>query len=267
MASPDILHFHTGDSNGDYRILTHFYAMVYFTDPVVDNYFKRFVRDFIHYRDNIFCAAGKIVRMLQEEGRRRGFKVDEEGAGGYSAMHVRRGDLQYKEVVIPAEEWYENTAQLWLPKKIIYIATDERNKTFFDPIAQHYDLRFLGDYYDAAELGKLDPSFMGQVEVVVASRARLFVGTYRSTFSGYIMRLRGYYGMSKLSNYYSYIPRRLAMHKWAYPGIFYFMREFPIAWLGIDGDEYILGDLEPDGPSPFGPSANTTLLSEQLLPW
>lgn len=261
MADADILHFHTGD-NEEYRILNHFYAVVYFTNPKVDNFYKRFVRDFIHYHDHVFCAAGKIVKLLQEEGMQRGFNADEEGAGGYSALHIRRGDLQYKEVIIPAEEWYENTALLWQPKEILYIATDEKNKTFFDPIAKHHDLRFLGDYWKKAGLGNLDSNLMGMVEIIVCSRGRIFVGTWHSTFSAYITRLRGYYGVSKMSNYYSFRPRRLSMHKWAYPGGNYAAREFPIAWLGIDGDEFVLGDLEANSTSPIGPMTNITLLSD-----
>ncbi|KAL7551192.1 hypothetical protein ACHAWF_014388 [Thalassiosira exigua] len=264
MASADILHFHTSDNNA-YRMLNPFYTMVYFTDPVIDNYYKRFVRDFVHYQDNIFCAAGKIIRLLQNEGNERGFQVDDEGAGGYSALHVRRGDLQYKEVIISAEEWYENTAKLWQPKEILYIATDERHRTFFDPIAKHHDLRFLGDYSEKVGLDKLDSSLMGMIEIVIASRGRIFAGTWHSTFSGYITRLRGYYGVSKMSNYYSYTPRRFIMHNFLYPTGNYAAREFQISWLGIDGDEPILGDLEPTKPSPIGPAANISLIGEPLL--
>jgi len=261
MHEPDILHFQTS-SDDAYRILNHFYTVIYFTDPIVDNYYKRYVRDFIHYHQNIFCAAGKIVKALQVEGIQRGFKIENEGSGGFSAMHVRRGDLQYKEVKISAEEWYNNTAKLWHEKEILYIATDEKNRAFFNPIAQHHDLRFLGDYWEKAGLANLDPNFMGMVEIAVAARARIFVGTWHSTFSSYIMRMRGYYGMSKMSNYYSYRPRRFIMHKWVFPSGNYAAREFQSAWLGIDGDEYILGDLEPTVPSPIGALADTSLIGE-----
>lgn len=263
MAEPNILHFRTGDV-GDQRLLSHFYCTVYFTDPVVDNYMKRFVRDFVHYQDNIFCAAGKIVQQLQKEGMERGFKMDAEGAGGFSALHVRRGDLQFKEVKISGEEWFNNTAKLWQPKELLYIATDERDRSFFGPFAEHYDLRFLDDYFEKAGLTNLDPSLLGMVEIAVASRGRLFVGTWHSTFSGYIMRLRGYYGFSKVSNYYSYRPRRLAMHKWVYPEGNFEAREFPIAWLGIDGDNHVLRDLEPNSASPLGPIADISLLGKPI---
>ena len=262
MADAPVLHFRTGDSD-DYRILNHFYSTIYFTDPRVDNYYRRFIRDFIHYRDSIFCAAGKIIRLVQAEGKRRGFQVDEEGAGAYSALHVRRGDLQFKEAIVSAEEWSTYTAKLCHKNEIIYIATDETNKAFFSPIAKHHDLRFLSDYHKKAGLDKLDSKYLGMVESVVASRGRLFVGTWHSTFSGYIMRLRGYYGASKMSNYYSFRPRRFVMHKFTYPSGNYAAREFPSAWLGIDGDEAILQDLEDDAvKSPLGPAANLSLIGE-----
>ena len=110
-----LLHFKAGEKA--YRLLTHFYNYIHFTDPAIDNYYKRFVRDFLRYQDPIFCAAvshtnwkvgtykirsdhgpfgffllllqGKIVKALQLEGRDRGFTVDEEGGGGYSALHIR----------------------------------------------------------------------------------------------------------------------------------------------------------------------------------
>ena len=80
-----LLHFKTMDMS--YRILGHFYGYMMFTDTVTDNYYKRFVRDFLHYRDEVYCAAGKIVQSLQEEGTKRGFSLDAEGGGGFSSMH------------------------------------------------------------------------------------------------------------------------------------------------------------------------------------
>lgn len=123
---PLVLHFPAGER--EYRLLAHFYGSIYFTNPSIDHYYKRFVRDFLHYHDAIWCAAGKIVKALQVEASRRGFQPNDEGAGGYSALHVRRGDLQYKKVKIPAQEWYDNTKHVWLKNELLYVATDERNK-------------------------------------------------------------------------------------------------------------------------------------------
>lgn len=231
-----IIHFRASEKN--YRLLTHFYGMIHFTDPAIDHYYKRFVRDFLHYHDSIYCAAGKIVKAVQKEGMDRGFLVDSEGAGAYSAMHVRRGDLQYKKVKISAQEWYDNTKEVWRTNEILYIATDERDKSFFTDLAKHHDLRFLDDYWDFAGLGDLDPNYMGMIDTIVASRGRAFAGTWFSTFSGYIIRLRGYHGMTLMDAWYSFLPKKTAMHEWKIVDDFVYAYEWPDGWIDIDKDEW-----------------------------
>lgn len=235
MAAHKWIHFRASEK--EYRLLTHFYNIIHFSNPMYDNMYKRFVRDALHYHDSIYCAAGKIVKAVQAEGRARGFEPDENGAGGYSALHVRRGDLQYKRVKIPASEWYENTKEIWKPKEILYIATDERNKTFFDDILKHHDLRYLDDYWDMAGLADLDPNYMGMIDTVVASRGRAYAGTWFSTFSGYINRLRGYHGLSMMDSWYSFLPKKTAVHEWNLVDDFAYAYEWPDGWVGIDGDE------------------------------
>ena len=169
-----LIHFQGGEKT--HRLLNHFYSYLYFVDEKIDHYYKRFVRDFMHYGDNIFCTAGKIVSVLEEEAAKAGTS--------FSAMHVRRGDFQYKKVKITAEDWYENTKDLFTdPKEIIYIATDEKDHTFFEPLAKHYNLRFLDDFKQVAKLGDVDPNLFGMIDTVIASRGRLFVGTWYSTFT------------------------------------------------------------------------------------
>ncbi|KAL7570491.1 hypothetical protein ACA910_004272 [Epithemia clementina (nom. ined.)] len=228
------LHFPAGEKAN--RLLTHFYNMIYFADPAIANYMKRFVRDYLHYNDAIYCAAGKIVKAVQAEGMDRGFSLDEEKGGAYSAMHIRRGDLQYKKVKIPAREWYDNTKEVWLDKEILYIATDERNKTFFDDLARYYDLRFLDDYWELAGLSELDPNYMGMIDTIVASRGRAFAGTWFSTFSGYINRLRGYHGMSMMGSWYSFLPKKTGVHEWPIVTHYAYAFEWPDGWVGIDAD-------------------------------
>jgi GDP-fucose protein O-fucosyltransferase len=236
-----LIHFRASEKQ--YRLLAHYYGMLYFTDPAIDHYYKRFVRDFLHYNDSIYCAAGKIVKALQAEGEKRGFKVDDEGGGGYSAMHVRRGDLQYKKVKITAEEWYANTKEVWKPGEILYIATDERKKEFFDPIKERHDLRFLDDYMELAGLNDLDPNYMGMIDTIVASRGRAFAGTWFSTFSGYINRLRGYHGMTMRDSWYSFLDRKEALHKWEEVDRFAYAFEWPDCWVGIDADVWPARDI------------------------
>lgn len=232
---PTLIHFRGKER--EYRLRAHFYGFVVFTDSRLDNYFKRLVRDVLHYNDEIFCAAGKIVKALQAEGRQRGFEPDKTGAGGYGAMHVRTGkDFGHKKVQFSANEWYENTFEIWKPNEILYISTDQKNQTFFNDLAVHHDIRFLEDYWEIAGLGKIDPNYMSMIDAIVAARSRAFAGTWFSTFSGYIVRMRGYYGMPMENTWYSWLDRKDAMHKWQTPTIFQYGNEWPDAWIGIDAD-------------------------------
>ena len=155
---------------------------------------------------------------------------------------IYRGEFQYKKVKIPAEEWYENTKELWKPNEIIFIATDERNKTFFDPIAKHHDVRFLDDYFELANLGNLDPNYFGMIDTIVSSRARAFAGTWFSTFTGYINRMRGYHGMTMMKSWYSFLDRKEAVHTWENMDHFAYAYEWPDGWIGIDADVKPLKD-------------------------
>mmetsp|Transcript_12316 Transcript_12316/g.17538 ORF Transcript_12316/g.17538 Transcript_12316/m.17538 type:complete len:406 (+) Transcript_12316:581-1798(+) len=233
----DLIYFDT--SMKEYRLLAHFYGYLLFTNPEFENFFKRFVRDYLHYHDAIYCAAGKIVLAIQDEGRKKGFYTDDEGGGGYSALHVRRGDLQYKKVKIDAEEWRDNLKDTWVDNEILYIATDERNKTFFDPLKMNgsHELRFLDDYMDIAGLKNIDPNYFGMLDTIVASRGRVFGGTYFSTFSGFIARMRGYHGMSVNSTYYGYLPNKFSTRDWDPRWSNRFAREWPSGWMGIDGND------------------------------
>lgn len=91
MHDAPLIHFrsHTKDA----RLLVHFYTFIHFTKPEIGNYYKRLIRDRVRYSDEIFCAAGKIVKSLTKES----FTTYSNGAGGdagYFSMHIRRGKLQ-----------------------------------------------------------------------------------------------------------------------------------------------------------------------------
>jgi hypothetical protein len=188
LASSRIVHFHAGEK--EHRLLNHFYTFLFFTDARVDHHYKRFVRDFLHYPDEVFCAAGRVIQSLEEESAKlSSSSLSLSGRPSYSSMHVRRGDFQYKKVKITAQDWYDNTRELFSDNELIFIATDETSKEFFKPLAEHYKLRFLSDYVESAGLDKLDPNLMGMIDSIIASRGRLFVGTWFSTFTGYIVSL------------------------------------------------------------------------------
>ena len=147
-----------------------------------------------------------------------------------------------------------NTRDLWRPRELLYVATDESDKRFFDPfVNNNHDVRFLDDYWDLAGLSSFRKEHLGMIDGMVASRGRVFVGTYCSTFSGYISRIRGYYGMSKYSTYYGWNPVKFAMQGSDFFANFNdFSREYPIGWVGIDGDERVLKDNENEKQNGIG---------------
>jgi len=61
----------------------------------------------------------------------------------------------------------------------------------------------LRDYLKAGGLGEVNPNWYGMIESIVCSRAKVFAGTYFSTFTGYIHRLRGYHGLGEDTYYHS----------------------------------------------------------------
>lgn len=83
---------------------------------------------------------------------------------------------------------------------LLYIATDERDKSFFDPFRKHYDIVFLDDFKHL--LTKVNTNYYGMLDQLVASKGRVFFGTWFSTLSGYVNRMRGYYiAKHKLDGY------------------------------------------------------------------
>lgn len=168
---------------------------------------------------------------------------------------------------ITADDWYKNTRGLFEKNEIVYIATDERDTSFFLPLAKHYKLRFLSNFIESAGLNELDPNIMGMVDTIIASRGRIFVGTWFSTckwkfpllcfivitynslillsVTGYINRMRGYYGMSGTTSFYSTPDRKLNTHKWQNHSKILTAREWPEAWIGIDGDAAVFEEQIP----------------------
>ena len=72
------LHFISDPSSG-LRLLEHFYTFLHFEDESMDRLYKRFVRDYVHYIDTIFCKAALIINKLNEESN-----------GSFSTFHIRR---------------------------------------------------------------------------------------------------------------------------------------------------------------------------------
>jgi hypothetical protein len=74
----------------------------------------------------------------------------------------------------------------------------------------------------------------GLIEQIVAAHGRTFTGTWFSTFSAYICRLRAYYGYPDDTCYYYAPPDKVhATQQWQMPSGAFYPREWPIAWHDI----------------------------------
>jgi len=195
-----------------HRMLTHFYTYLYWEDKHTEDVYKRIVRDRLHYHDDIFCGAGRMVKLIHHDSALLApyYPVQTAAAahpltsGGdtnrdatYFAFHIRRGDFQYKDTRLPAEQIWANTKHLLNSSisTLIYIATDEKNKSFFAPFMQPpYTVKFLNDYEHAlrgSDGSAANMNHVGMIEQVVCANAHTFVATPQSSFSGYITRMRG----------------------------------------------------------------------------
>ena len=87
---------------------------------------------------------------------------------------------------------------------MLYVSTEAENSTSsvngsrvgptffnFSFLATYYTLHRLIDWYEDLRADTED-SWLPLIEQLVCARARIFLGTRKSTFSGYIHRMRGY---------------------------------------------------------------------------
>jgi hypothetical protein len=224
-----VIHFISKPGLG-YRLLQHFYTFLHFDDVHVDRLVKRFVRDYVHYMDVIFCKAGYIINKLEEEAATL-------TVPGFSTFHTRRGELQYKEVKIPSAQILKNVGHHIPEGQLVYIATDERNKTFFEDFKTRLPrLRFMDDYFKDAGLDKINPNFLGMIDQVVAARGQYFIGTWFSTFTAYITRMRGYYGLHDHTVWYGDKKHMDRQQHHELPKFPFYMREWNVSWTHIEED-------------------------------
>lgn len=155
------------------RMLVHFYAFLFFEDWREDLWMKRFMRDHVRYIDEIQCAAARVVARVRQISKQNG------NQGEFDSYHVRRGDFQYKDTRIPAKEILSNTEDILEVNSTIFIATDERDKNFFAPFREKYNVLFLDDFMD--ELKGVNTNYYGMIDQLVASRGRNFFGCWHST--------------------------------------------------------------------------------------
>lgn len=227
------------------RFLVHFYAFLFIEDWRFSVWLNRFVRDHLRYVDEIQCAAARVVAKLHEYAH----DTQDNPTGSFDTMHVRRGDFIsfYKQTVQSGEQLYDNhVKQVIAENRTIYIATDEQDKKYFETLSKHNKLYYLEDFKDL--LNDLDPNYYGMLDQLIASTGDIFIGTFYSTFSGFINRLRGYrsqkaqlpgYELGKIQSYYTYGDQGLRgardmMLNYRSVRQSFWTNEFPVGWRDLD---------------------------------
>eukprot|EP00904_Undaria_pinnatifida_P005053 jgi/Undpi1/1678/HiC_scaffold_11.g05068.m1 len=217
-----IIHWRSHDA----RLLAPFYSIVLHTDEVADRYYKRLLRDMVHYPEEVYCKASQVVALLREE----------DPSGSFSSFHIRRNDFlgAYKAVNIPPADVAANSLGHLSENEVVYIATDETNLSMFDPFKDRLRIRFLSTYYERAGVSELNPNLLGMLEQVIASQGRTFMGCWFSTFTAYILRLRGHLQKPRTSNFSYYERKRTYHHTYHMPETPLWASEWPFGWEDID---------------------------------
>ncbi|MEM6730821.1 MAG: hypothetical protein AAF658_04655 [Myxococcota bacterium] len=190
-----------GSTTDEGRLLVPFYAYV-----KAGAYYKRLVRDTIRHSERVTCAAAQIIQAL----------------GEFSSAHIRRGDFQFHPIT--PQQFLELVDRVRRPSETLYVATDS-NETFPGYVKTLADFPL-----------DLNVNEYGLVDVLVAAHGRTFTGTWFSTFTGHIQRIRGYAGYPDNSTYFAPASRWAAAQAFEKPRSPWYMREWPEAWRDIDDD-------------------------------
>lgn len=169
----------------DRNLLGNFYQILYTKQA---EKLKVLIGKYFRYRNEIFNLAWLYINSLKDKN--------------YYAVHVRRNDFQYKELHISCEELFNNISKQVPTGSKLYIATDHKDKDFFNPLRDYYDIIFFNDLNDKFTFLDLNENWIPIIEQLICTRAIKFIGTDLSTLSSYVYRLRGYMNDIENKSYY-----------------------------------------------------------------
>jgi hypothetical protein len=204
---------------------------MFFAEKSDERKIKSFVRDRLRYHDSVYCLADKIIGALKSI------------EPNYIAYHIRRGDFAHKNTRLPTEEIIRLTSHLIKdsPKKLIYIATDDNNVTFFDPFYQVFEnIRFISHFISDFNIDNANQNHIGMIEQIICANAHTFIGTPLSTYTSYITRLRGYMNITSRGKgyydrtYYFMEKQMYQLHQKPHLSLPFWPREFVDAFDVID---------------------------------
>lgn len=162
------------------RLFDHYYSHFFFRDAAFGRQTMAVMRQSVRLVQPAFEWAAAVLRQLPP---------------AFNAIHVRRNDFQYKDIRhVPVATIIANTRAALPPDEPLYIATDEKDPEFLREWRELYTPQriYSLDANFSETVAKAPTRWLGLIEMIVASQAKMFVGSRLSTFSGYITRLRGY---------------------------------------------------------------------------
>lgn len=182
---------------------------------MIGNYYSRLFIPGAGRRAEVRHAIRQTMRLRREyfEAAAAAMAAAGLAPGDYGALHNRQGDWQiapwamYLDPARPGLFTNQTRNQQFLQAhSTIYIATNPDSaqaalmdkhwypaiKSFMPAPRRVVTLSDPAVYQAAAAHAGQFKDWQGMVDMIICSRAREFLGTWGSTFSGYIQRLRGY---------------------------------------------------------------------------
>ena len=116
-----------------------FYAFVHFCDPAHSITCKELIRRTVRFPSHIEQAGERIASLL----------------GDFAAVHVRRSDFlgQRPEQDLAAAQIAQALSNAGVRSRMLYIASDDKDHSFFAPLASNHEIVFADDFLDYALRG------------------------------------------------------------------------------------------------------------------
>lgn len=258
MQEANLIHFRLdvakgNDSADDDHGPGHWYSSIFFEDHKHDLFVKRLMRDGLRYNDEIQCGAAKVIKGIRKISVSNAKKTndkdmaadDGDDEGSYNALHLRRFRHSHQDAVLPPSDIGAAVSKRFGDGGVMYVATDSRGDEadFLDSIDESVKIVSLRNFI--TDISRVDPKFYGMIDQVVASRSEVFLGTYFSSFTNGINRLRGYHTQKSqqpkskqngaIGSYYA-APKGKEGDMRVYKAVSkpFQAREYPLAWRSID---------------------------------
>ena len=185
MNAAPVIHFPSDSEN---RSLGPVATMLAPSENQLPKLTRRFIKNHIRYHPRIFELASELISVL--------------GCNKYTALHIRRNDFQYKQTRAQAETTWNNISSLVTQSDTTYIATDEVEEDFRNFFRSKKTILFWDDLIQNYFGEKIPEKYIGPIEQLICVGASRFIGTDLSTFSSYIVRMRGYREAPDTASYY-----------------------------------------------------------------